>query len=105
MRKLTGDEGKAVLLAQELLALNALPDLLEDAIKTWLLEILGLTTPPEWVMESRDAALVEQGIRESLRGIGHQEYEDDEEKRVRPGDLPLGGAARATERRIRDERG
>lgn len=53
MKKLTGSEAKATLLAQELLVTGELPELLEDAIKAWLLEALDIAVAPAWVISDQ----------------------------------------------------
>lgn len=54
MRKLTDDQAKALLLAQELLALDALPHETEDALKAWILETLDIAVVPAWIINGRE---------------------------------------------------
>lgn len=49
-KKITNDEAMAVLLAQDLIATDALPPLLCDALKAWVLEVLDVRTVPSWVL-------------------------------------------------------
>lgn len=50
VRKLTGEEAKAVILVNELLSLDVLTPLLSDALKQWTLHVLQVDMVPSWVI-------------------------------------------------------